>query len=180
MANPGDTQEQRTVLKEVMGAYRYEVTEFEAGVWLNIIDAVPKDRFIGFLRFHFQSSPFAPKPSDASKFLDPSINPDAAFQTLASAVSRVGPYEDPCIADPVLRQAVHLLGGWAVVNEQMPAPSEKYEMRAFRERFNTCFTSAIGQVRIEGVAEPEPLKTLLHADAARSLAALSFTQRPTS
>jgi len=155
-----DTQDQRAALKEVLSAYRYEATQFEAEVWLNIMTSVSRDRFIAFLQHHYQTSPYAPKPSDASKYLDTSINPDMAFQRLTLAVSSVGPWADPAIVDPILRQAIHLMGGWRAVNEQMPDISETHSMRAFRDRFNACFSTAIAQVRIERIATPEPLRAL--------------------
>lgn len=154
-----DNTDQRAALKEVLSAYRYEATQFEAEVWLNIISAVPRDRFIAFLQHHYQTSPYAPKPADATKYLDTAINPDMAFQRLTMAVSSVGPWAVPDV-DPILRQAIHLLGGWSAVNDQMPDVSEIHAMRGFRERFNACFNTAIAQIRIEHIESPEPLKAL--------------------
>jgi hypothetical protein len=153
-----DTTDQRVALQEVLSAYRYEVTDFEAGVWLNIIKAVPRDRFIAFLQHHYQTSPYAPKPADATKYLDTAINPDMAFQRLSLAVSSIGPWTDPKISEPILLQTIHLMGGWSAVNEQMPDVSKTHEMRAFRERFNACFNTALAQIRIERIEVPEPLK----------------------
>ncbi len=157
VAEPIDTSAQETVLKEVLGAYRYELTEFEAGVWLNIMRSVPRERFVAFLRHHYQTSPFAPKPSDATKHLDSSLSSERAFHRLGVAVAQIGPYADPQISDPILRQAIHLLGGWAAVNEQMPAASETHATRAFRERFDASFNMAVTQVRIDQIEQPDPL-----------------------
>lgn len=160
MLDMQDTTKQQAVLTEVFSAYRYEATEFEAGVWINIMKAVPEARFIAFLRHHYQVSPFAPKPADATKYLDTSINPEMSFQRLVSLVASVGPWADPKIEDPILLQTIHLMGGWSSVNEYMPDVGETRLMKAFRERFDACFNTAITHVRIDGMASPEPLRHL--------------------
>lgn len=160
MSEPIDTSVQQAALKEVLSAARYEATEFEARVWLNIMASVPKDKFLAFLQHHYQTSPFAPKPSDATKYLDTAINPEMAFQRLTTLVASVGPWKAPDLSDPILTQTIHLMGGWASVNEQMPAVSETRLHRDFKDRFEACFNMAVGQVRIEGLLAPEPLRAL--------------------
>ena len=78
-------------LVEVMASYRYEMTPFEAKAWHSIIDAVAPERFLAFLTHHYQSSPFAPKPSDASKALDVSTDPAVGFSRLERLVIDIGP-----------------------------------------------------------------------------------------
>lgn len=145
-------------LAEVAGMYRHELTEFEMSVWLRIVEAVPLEQFMGFLRNHVASSPFAPKPSDASKAFDLAVDPDSAYVKLARMVREVGPYESPELPDdPVLVTAVLLMGGWATVNEQMPDPMNSFAVKAFRERFDACFIQAVNQVRVRGVMPSQPL-----------------------
>jgi len=157
-------------LADVMSARRYEATAFEMDCWVAIIERVPERQFLAFLSHHYQTSPYAPQPSDATKFLDVAASPDAAFLILHQAVRTVGPYVVPNITEPVLVEAIHLFGGWASVNELMPAPSESFQMRSFRERFDACFNAAIAHVRINAVPLSGPLHALHHATPSPTLA----------
>lgn len=157
-----DFADQLKALGDVMSARRYEMTDFEADAWLRVIKAVPRQRFLNFLSYHFASSPFAPQVSDATKHLDLAANPDVSFNRLAALVASVGPYAVPQIEDPVLVATIQNLGGWATVNEQLPDPSQPLATKAYRERFNACFNAAITQVRIDGQMPSEPLRAIGH------------------
>ena len=152
--------EQLQALTDVMSARRYEMTTFEADAWMRVIKAVPRANFLAFMSHHYATSPYAPQPSDATKHLDLSINPDVAFNRLAALVGSVGPYSAPQLEDPILVTAIQLLGGWSAVNEQLPDVSQSHAMRAYRERFDACFNTAITKVRIEGVRPSDGLKAI--------------------
>jgi hypothetical protein len=145
-----DFSAQDDALSAVMSACRYEMTAFESDVWTGLIEKTPRDRFLAFLQHHYSTSAFAPKPSDASKFLDRSLDPNLALLRLMDLVKELGPYQSPPVDDPVLVSAIHLMGGWIKVNEEMPDVSMDAQMRRFKERFLTCFEQAIVQVRING------------------------------
>lgn len=149
----------QAALSNVMGMLKHAVTEFEAELWLNIMRRTPRVKFENFLKTFLmspQSRYGAPKPSDAAQALGFVTDPETAYAVLERAVSQFGPYQQPQLADPVLIQAVHNLGGWARVNEVMPSQENTFEVRAFKERFVAALNSASNQVRIEGMAV-EPL-----------------------
>ena len=152
--------QQLQALTDVMSARRYEMTQFEADAWMRVIKAVPAERFLSFLSHHYATSPFAPQPSDATKHLDLAINPDVAFTRLGALVASVGPYALPPVDDPILVTAIQMLGGWTAVNEQMPDVTQTHAMRAYRERFDAAFNTAITKVRIEGLKPADGLKAI--------------------
>jgi hypothetical protein len=172
-------------LSEVMGSYRYELTPFEAAAWKRVIDAVSEDRFLAFLTHHYSISSFAPKPSDATKFLDLSVNPDVAYTKLERLVAELGPYKEPSVDDdPILVTTVLMLGGWVSVNEKMPDRSQSYQVKEFRDRFDACFTQALVQVRINKQMPTERLTAIGHQPlslpAPDRVASLGFTASPSS
>lgn len=144
-------------LTEIMAARRYEMTPFEATAWTRIINAVEPSRFIAFLGHHYTTSPYAPTPADATRFLDLGVNPDVSFGRLERLVKEYGPYRAPQGVEPVLQTAVELLGGWAQVNEDLPDPKAGFEHKRFRERFDACFTEATVKVRINLELPQRPL-----------------------
>jgi hypothetical protein len=146
-------------LGDVMSARRYEMTDFEADVWLKLIDKIPAESFLAFLSHHFSTSPFAPQPADASKFLDTSLNPQTAYLELARMVREFGPYQEPPIQDPILVSAILLMGGWAKVNQDMPDLGD-FSAKAFKERFEASFSQAVVQVRIQGAMPAQALKRI--------------------
>jgi hypothetical protein len=155
-----DNSIQLSALGEVMAARRYEMTAFEADAWLSVIEAVPQERFLAFLKHHYATSPFAPTPSDATKHLDLSINPEVAFEDLRRLVRELGPYRTPVNVTPLLAHTIEALGGWVQVNAIMPDITNKQELRAFRERFDSAFGTSIVKVRIEGVKETPLLRSI--------------------
>lgn len=148
-------------LSEVMGMYRYEMTSFEGGIWKRIMGSVPPDRFLRFLQ-HFvaTSKGFPPKPNDATKALELTIDPDGAYARIERLVKEHGPYQEPAIADPVLVTAIVYMGGWVTLNEQMPDPSNGFALKNFRDRFDACFNQAVNAVRIAGQMPERPLLSL--------------------
>lgn len=136
-------------LTDIMASYRYEMTAFEGKAWNAIITSVPEDRFLSFLSHFYATSTFPPRPSDASSFLDLSINPDVACTKLERLIQELGPYQEPALDDdPILVTTILNMGGWVAVNERMPDRSLTHEVRQFRDRFNANFTQALVQVRI--------------------------------
>lgn len=147
-------------LTEVMAARRYQLTDFEAVAWTKIINSVEPARFIAFLSHHYTTSPYAPTPSDATKFLDLAVNADVAFGRLERLIKECGPYQAPDASEPVLLTTIELLGGWASVNEELPDPKSTFEYKHFRERFDACFTEATVKMRINNEAPPPPLRAI--------------------
>ncbi len=160
-------------LTEIMAARRYEMTPFEATAWTKIINAVEPKRFIAFVSHHYATSPYAPTPADATKFLDLGINPDVSFSRLERLVRQYGPYRAPPVSDPVLHVSIELLGGWSQVNEDLPDPRSAHDYKRFRERFDACFTEATVKVRIDNELPQRPLLPVgaslaIGADAAQA------------
>lgn len=154
-------------LAEVMGMLKHEVTAFEVEIWQNIMRRTSRESFFSFLKMYLLSpeSRFgAPKPHDAAKALGFAVNPEVAYWIVDEAVRTFGPYQEPDISDPVLIQAIQIMGGWAHVNEIMPAQNDTFKVGQFKDRFTAAMTVASNRVLIEGVA-PEPLKALGNAAA---------------
>lgn len=144
----------------VMSSARYELTEFEAEVWVGIAQSVPCDQFLAFLKHHVLTSPYAPKPSDANQHFGSGTSPAAAFEQLRRLVRENGPWNVPELHDPVLVTTIQSMGGWIAVNEQLPDVSESHAVRAYRERFDACFNAAISQVNVRKQLPTQPLIAL--------------------
>lgn len=140
--------DQMAALGEVMSAGRYEMTDFEVDLWIGIATSVPKAQFLAFLKHHVLSSPFPPKPSDAQRHFGVSADPAVVFEALVRLVKEFGPWRKPEGLDPVLVATIQALGGWIAVNEQLPDTSQPHAVRAYRERFDACFTASISQVNV--------------------------------
>lgn len=148
-------------LSEVMGMYRYEASAFEGQVWQRIMCSVPAERFLRFLQQYVATSNgFPPKPNDATKALELTIDPDGAYAKLERLVKDFGPYREPEIDDPVLVTAILYMGGWVTVNEQMPDPSAGFAVKNFRDRFNASFNQATNAVRIRNELPARALLSL--------------------
>jgi hypothetical protein len=165
---PTNVQDQ--ALAEVQAAYRHEMTEFEAGAWQRIIDAVPRERFLAFLSHFYSVSTFAPRPSDAAKALGLVQDPGVAFECLQREVRQVGPYSVPDIEDPVLVTCIQMLGGWMIVCRDLPDVSETFGVKQFKERFDACFNQALVQVRINRQLPTAPLVAIGQTQTAAQLA----------
>ena len=149
-----------TALVEVLGYYKHQATAFEAQMWANVIAEVGDGAVIKFLQAHVQKSSFAPKVNEAMAMLRPGANnAAAAFEQLAQAVERVGPYNAPEFADAALVQAIHGLGGWAQVCEQLPGPGQRFDREAYFKRFEVCYQAGSATVLLDG-PKPEPLRGL--------------------
>lgn len=149
-----------TALVEVLGYYKHQATAFEAQMWANVIAEVGDDAVIKFLQAHVQKSSFAPKVNEAMSMLRPGANnAAAAFEQLAQAVERVGPYNAPEFGDAALVQAIHGLGGWAQVCEHLPGPGQRFDREAYFKRFEVCYQAGSATVLLEG-PKPEPLRGL--------------------
>ena len=139
-------------LNEVLASYKCEVTPFEAGVWKRIISRVERNQFLAFLERHMLSSVYAPKPADAERAFHPSgQNVDVAFEKLRELTQRFGPYQRPEIDDPALVSAIAALGGWQAVNEEMPAKTETYLTKAYRDRFEAVYQFAEVSRAVRGI-----------------------------
>jgi hypothetical protein len=157
----------REALVETFAYYKYEVTRFEADLWSRIIDEHGDEAMLAFLQTHLRTSQFAPKISDAQRLLSPGhASEDAAFLSLNAAVRQCGPYGNPRFDDPAIATAVRQLGGWAAVNEQLPAPTAVHDFEAFKRRFAAAYEVARAQHAIQG--KPSHRLLGLHALASSS------------
>lgn len=169
MAGPteDDVAAMQHKLAEVMGMLKHEVTDFEVEIWQNIMRRTEREKFFAFLKMYLlspESRYGAPKPHDAAKALGFAVNPEVAYWLLDEAVRTFGPYQEPGISDPVLIQAIQIMGGWSHVNEIMPAQTDSFRVGQFKERLAAAMTVASNRVLIDG-AQPEPLKALGNAAA---------------
>jgi hypothetical protein len=159
----------RQAMVETFAYYKYEVTKFEADLWARIIDEYGDEAVLAFLQAHLRTSQFAPKVSDAQRLLSPEGgNEEAAFLRLAQEVRRCGPYGNPRFEDPAIASAVTSLGGWAVVNEQLPDPMARFDYEAFQRRFSAAYQVARSE---QVVSRPQRIEL-------RGLHALSLTPVP--
>lgn len=146
---------QMRALTEVFVIYKYEVTPFEANLWKAVMAAVPESSFMAFLSHHVRSSSFAPKLADVERVFHPSgQNKDVAFEQLRSMVKQYGPYQVPEVTDPAMLSAIAALGGWVVVNEEMPASNESYLVKQYKDRFDAVYQFADVSARVRGLPAP--------------------------
>lgn len=168
----------KEALVETFAYYKYKVTQFEADLWKRLTDECGDEALLAFLQAHLRTSQFAPKLSDAQKFLAPGAgNEDAAFLRLTEEVRRCGPYGDPRFDDdPAIATAVAHMGGWAAVNEQLPDPQARFDFEAFQKRFATAYQVA----RAEHVTAQAPRLELrgLHALSAPSRQRIDLIEGP--
>ena len=135
----------------------HTLTMFEADVWKSIIDNTPEAHFKAFLKHHVLTSKFCPTPADAAAALGlQGGDVQVAYGQLERMVQKFGPYAVPDLSDSVLISAIHHLGGWAAVVESFPSPKETFLAKAFRERFEVAFKTAVSDVCILGRI-PAPL-----------------------
>ncbi|MDL5034305.1 hypothetical protein QRD43_20555 [Pelomonas sp. APW6] len=151
-----DLSSAQRLLTEVFGYYKHQATPFEATLWNRLIDEFGDPPIERFLSQHVQRSCFAPRVNDAMAVLNPGAGDSmSAMLTLHQAIARVGPYGVPDFsADPAIAAAVADLGGWVVVNTQMPEASDRFAWDAFYKRFDVAYRGACGRLAFQSAAVP--------------------------
>lgn len=144
-----------SALNEVLTSYKSDITPFEAEVWKRIILRSSREQFLAFLERHMRTSVFAPKPSDAERAFHPSgQNIEVAFERLRQLVESFGPYRVPEINEPAMVGAIAALGGWVKVNEEMPARTESYLIKDYKDRFSAVYTFSETSQALRGLPPP--------------------------
>lgn len=147
----------RVVLAEVMGLYGREMTGLEATLWKAMIRDFGDEAVIRFLIRHSETSVFAPKPSEANMALCPGRDNAAyAFEEVLRKVASCGPYISPKFEDATISNAIHLMGGWVKVNEQLPDPSNRFDFESFSKRFLILYQQSCAN-RLRGLDDSGPL-----------------------
>ena len=147
----------RVVLAEVMGLYGREMTGLEATLWKAMIRDFGDEAVIRFLIKHSETSVFAPKPSEANMALCPGRDNAAyAFEEVLRKVASCGPYINPKFEDAIIPGAIHLMGGWVKVNEQLPDPCSRFDFESFSKRFMVLYQQSSAN-RLRGLDDPSPL-----------------------
>lgn len=169
----GSEMEQMMIeLSHVMGMWTKILSDFERQLWRTVMQSTSLEKFRRALQAYI-FSPEAkfgpPQPGQIAAYVGLTVDPAAAYAQLEAAVRDFGPYQVPPVTDAVLLQAIHNMGGWAAVNASMPAPSQAYETKQFRDRFQGCLISAINQVRVDG-QKVDPLLPIGGASAVASIA----------
>jgi len=167
----------KTVLAEVMGAYKNEMTSLEAALWMRMIEDFGDEAIVRFLIRHIETSSFAPKVNEAIAMLQPGrASSVAAFEELARGVKRFGPYVTPEFEDPAIAGAVLLLGGWVLVNEQLPDPKSRFDYDAFFKRFDAVYHQSCADLMLGRTCGNQALLGL-HAQASTQTALLQAPKR---
>ena len=131
-------------LTQVMAYYKHSMTELEVKGWWRLIDEFGDEAIVSFLQVHMERDSFRPGLDQVLKMLAPSRRSStAAYEELGRQVRECGPYRAPTFQDPALPGAVVLLGGWVVVNEQMPLPDGSFESGAYIKRFDSMYLQAV-------------------------------------
>lgn len=145
-----------TVLAELAGARRYELTKMEIRLWTKWMESVDADAFENFLKHWTLTQRMMVTIPEASAALGLVVLPDVAFERAMAAVAEVGPYVSPNIANASVAQTIQLMGGWVKFCEDAPDSSETYKYRVFRDRFMALYAVADNQVNVEQ-RSPNPL-----------------------
>lgn len=149
-----------------------EITPVESGLWMVEIGRLGPESLLAFAQFWMsgggqtssgQMFARAPRIDDFRRYADPSyVDEQRALELLQELVRTVGPYIDPDIADPRLRAAVHSMGGWARICQDLPSRTEDFAFKRFSDVFRQAWTVAQG-MEVRGELAAPPLRGLVAA-----------------
>lgn len=163
----GLPQNASEMLAQMCYMYRYELGDLESFLWqTQVLDVYPDEQIVRAMLAHIEGPApdrkFMPKYGDIKNM----IAPATGLLEIEALVRSGNPYSAPQVKDPVLVQAITLMGGWEAVCAQMPDARERpIDFSQYCKRMESALAQARQQVQVHGVS-PAPLKGL--ADAQRS------------
>jgi len=158
------------VVGQMFSQAQREITPVESSMWIVEIGRLGPERLLAFARFWMsgggqtssgQMFARVPRIDDFRRYADPSyIDEQRALELLYEIVRTVGAYADPNISDPRLRAAVHSMGGWARICQDMPSRTEDFAFKRFSDVFRQAWTVAQG-MEVRGELAAPPLRGLI-------------------
>jgi hypothetical protein len=125
----------KTLLGDVMGFYRQDVSTFALSVWWQACENFELEQVRKAFTSHAmdpERGQFAPKPADVVRQLQGTFTDRSliAWGKVLDAVRRVGAYQSVTFDDPAIHAAIVDLGGWPKV-----CRSEMEELAFIERRF---------------------------------------------
>lgn len=152
-----------TMLSQVGGYYRYELSEIDSLMWSRAITLYGDMPVKRFLVHHMENADpkhdFFPRIAAFFKFIDPGANNAiAAFEELREQVARCGPWCNPVFRSHAIVRTVQALGGWVQVNKELPSPeADRFGYEAFYKRFEAAYSVACSEMALHHGAQSERL-----------------------
>lgn len=135
-----------TVSQMFSAVNKAEMTVIESNLWSREIERLGPTALLSFAEFWMSGSGQGnyrrtPTIDDFLMRADPAyVNAASALDRLIVEVRLSGPYNNPTIENPKLREAIAHMGGWAKVCQDMPDPSSDFAFKRFSERFRVAWT----------------------------------------
>ena|GEM_PF-3882209 len=145
-------QTARDMLAAMAGIYKYSLSDFEVMMWEGQVftqypDAVVMRALLAHMESGKSDANFFPRYGNIKAILEPA----GGFIDIANAVRAGSPYVPPNLQDPILVEAIHQLGGWAMVCEEMPDARERpIDFDRYAKRVDAAITAARNTVQIQG------------------------------
>lgn len=133
-----------TMAIELSAMAHHECTETEMRLWLSSIERFGDEAVVGYLT-HWMGSGggYWPSPLVCQRVLSGRCGgADEALIRVHEEVASVGPYASPAFDDPVIEEAIRLLGGWLKVCETMPEEAAAFAWKEFSKSFQAAYATA--------------------------------------
>lgn len=140
-----DAMKFKTLLTDVMGFYKQDVSKFALSVWWQACEPFDFEQVAKAMTAHAMDADkgnFPPKPADIVRQLSGTRTDKAmlAWGKAFDAASRVGAYTDVVFDDPAIHAAIEDLGGWPKF-----CRTETAELSYLQHRFSESYRAYVGR-----------------------------------
>lgn len=151
-----------TVTDMFTAANKTEMTRLEGILWAREIARLGTSALMSFAELWMGgrgqgSFRRAPTIDDFLTHADPHYaNAETGLECLVTQVKLCGAYNTPEIKNPMLIEAVQILGGWEKVCRDLPDPSLNFEYKQYAEKFKAAWTQSEAKA-VQKKLSPQPL-----------------------
>lgn len=140
-----DAMKFKTLLTDVMGFYKQDVSKFALSVWWQACEPFDFEQVAKAMTAHAMDADkgnFHPKPADIVRQLSGTRTDKAmlAWGKAFDAASRVGAYTDVVFDDPAIHAAIEDLGGWPKF-----CRTETADLSYLQHRFSESYRAYVGR-----------------------------------
>lgn len=140
-----DKPQFKTLLTDVMGFYKQEVSSFALSVWWQACEPFDFEQVAKSMTAHAMDADrgqFPPKPADIVRQLSGTKTDKAmmAWGKAFDAASRVGAYTDVVFDDPAIHATIEDMGGWPKF-----CRTETSELSYLQHRFSESYRAYVGR-----------------------------------
>lgn len=140
-AQPSRDEVINKILIEIYGYHRQELRDSELLMWHRKLASFSLTSIGAAFDLHIDRSPYLPRFNEILSLIEPRSKA-LVFVDLELNVVRVGSYGTPVFAQPETAHVVECLGGWAKVCLEMPHPSDRVALEAYRKRVEALYEPA--------------------------------------